>query len=113
MQASWNPNQYWLIKTNQVWKFLIFSFLMFLGMTSFFAMIMVINEIWKFEKVNDIHLSIGSVMLIFGSLVWLSQSIKCPHCGYKPVWPILRSAPASEWLARIVKLKECPSCSKK
>lgn len=102
--------QYWLIKTNQIWKFLTFLLLMFLAGSVFIAMITVVNKFWAPDFVDEFELGLTSVILGFGSLIWFCLSVKCPHCGYKPVWPILRSAPAGEWLARIVKLMECPSC---
>jgi hypothetical protein len=110
--TSIQQDQLWLIKTNQVWKVWIFTFLMFLGMISFIAMIMITNKVWEFDKINDIHFSLASILLIFGSLVWLSQMIKCPHCGHKPVWPIIRGVPFNEWFVKIARLKECLSCKK-
>lgn len=104
--------KYWLVRTNQVWKILIFHLLMFLASFIFITMILVINRIWIPNIIGEFELGLASIILGFGSLIWLSQSIKCPYCGYKPVWPILKSAPASEWLARITKLEHCPSCKK-
>lgn len=85
---------------------------MLLGMISLVAMIMVINEVWMLAWIGELELSIGTVIISFGALIWFSQSIKCPLCKYKPVWPILKSALANEWLARITKLEECPFCKR-
>lgn len=105
-----NPNQYWLIRTRQIWKLGVFMILMLLDIIIFFVFILATNKIWKFEGISVLRFDLLFMLLGFGSLVWFTQVVKCPSCGYKPVWPILRSAPASEWLRRIVKLQRCPSC---
>ncbi|MBI5024958.1 MAG: hypothetical protein HZC18_08210 [Candidatus Omnitrophica bacterium] len=107
-----DPTQYWLIKTNQAWKILVSLLLMLLVLLMFVAKIMIINRIWMPSWINEIELMLGEIILGFGSLIWLCRSVKCPHCGYRPVWPILRSAPAGEWLRRITRLEQCPSCKK-
>ena len=105
-------SQYWLMKTNQAWKFLVFLSLMFLAGGVFIAMIMIVNKFWAPDFVGEFELGLASVVLGFGSLIWFCLSVKCPHCGYKPVWPILHSAPAGEWLSRITHLEQCPSCKR-
>ncbi len=110
IQIQRDTNEYWLLRTNQVWKVLGFWLLLFLSIVNFLAMIMIINEAWTPKWIGELELGLGTIFFGFGALIWFSQTIKCPQCGYKPVWPILRSAPASEWLSRIVKLKECPAC---
>lgn len=73
-------------------------------------MIMVVNDIWTPRQKSGFSFAITPIILCFGSFVWFHQSLKWPHCGYKPVWPIMRSAPASEWFVRIVRMDQCPSC---
>ena len=107
-----NPNNFWLIRTHQAWKFFVFLAAIFLGITSFLAMIMVINDVQVLKGVGELELALISIFLGFGSLIWLSQSIRCPECGYKPAWSIIKSAPAGEWLGKISKLEHCPSCKK-
>lgn len=107
-----DPTQYWLIKTNQIWKLWISLFLMLLVLLMFIAKVMIVNKIWMPNWIDEIELSLGEIVIGFGSLIWFCLSVKCPHCGYKPVWPILRSAPAGEWLRRIMHLEQCPSCKR-
>ena len=83
---------------------------MFFSGGIFIGMIMVVNEIWKPKNISEFELAISSIVLGFGALIWFSKSLKCPRCGYKPTWPILKSAPASEWFVRITKLECCPEC---
>lgn len=105
-----NLNNFWIIKTNQMWKIWIFAILMFLGGCAFLGMIMTINGVLIPNRAGEIEFSLISMSLVFGSLIWFSKSLKCPKCGYKPTWPILKSAPASEWFVRITKLECCPGC---
>lgn len=110
MQSLEDYNQYWLIRTKQIWKVGIFFLLILVILIMLIAKIMIINKVLTADRINELELALGEIIVGFGTLIWFSQSIRCPLCGYKPVWPILRSAPASEWLRRIVKLEKCPSC---
>ena len=103
---------YWLIRTNQHWKLLTFMFLMFIGLISFVSLILVINGKWNFKNIDVVQLSLFATFFIFGSLIWFTQSVRCPACGYKPVWSVIKSSAASEWLSGITKLEHCPSCKK-
>lgn len=107
-----NSNDSWLIETNQMWKVWVFSVLMILAIVFFMCMIMSVNGILIPDRKGELEFSLASIILAFGSLIWFNKSLKCPHCGYKPTWPILKSAPASEWFVRITNLKHCPSCKK-
>ncbi len=113
MQDLNNLHELWLVRTNQIWKLGVFMFLMFLGMVIFVGMIMVINKAWMPTWISEFELSISGIFIVLSALIWFCKSIKCSKCGYKPVWPILRTAPANEWLAQITKLEECPSCKDK
>lgn len=103
-------DQVWIIRTNQHWKILVFLLLMFSAGGIFVAMIMTINGILIPNRIGEIEFAITSIVLGFGSLIWFSKSLKCPKCGYKPTWPILKSVPASIWFVTITKLEHCPKC---
>ena len=102
----------WLVKTNQVWKLWIFLLLLALSFVSLLCKWMIVEGIWIPNRVGATEFSVASVVLGFGSLIWLCKSLKCPECGYKPTWPILKSAPASKWNAVLIKLEHCPKCGK-
>lgn len=105
-------DQFWLIKTNQIWKIYFFLILMFIAMMGFVAMIMVINGIWMPKSVSEFELAFSSITIGFGSLIWLSHSIKCPYCGYKPVGPMIKSSNMNTWFVNITKLEHCASCKR-
>ncbi|MBI5024954.1 MAG: hypothetical protein HZC18_08190 [Candidatus Omnitrophica bacterium] len=100
--TNFDEGNMWFQRTNQTWKIGIFLVLLFLSPIGFFVWISMENQ--------NSALLLGTVSGII-SIIWLTQSIKCPKCGYKPIWSIMKSAPASEWFIKITNLKECPSCN--
>jgi endogenous inhibitor of DNA gyrase (YacG/DUF329 family) len=37
-------------------------------------------------------------------------SIRCPACGAKVAWKVVRTAPAARWLHELRSLEACPGC---
>jgi TctA family transporter len=101
--TGYNTENLWLQRTNQVWKILAFYFLLFLSVLSI--------VIWMFVRTVNFHLLLMGIFLGIISLFWIIQSIKCPSCGAKPVWHIMRTANFGEWFIKIIKMRRCPSCS--
>lgn len=99
----------WLRRTRQQWKLAVFYALMIAGAVFFLAFLLAVNGRDPFE-LGEIRLSFAFIGLVFSGLVWLCLSIRCPHCGCRPVWPILKSAGAGEWIHRIESTSRCPDC---
>lgn len=103
----------WIIKTKQGWKVAVFFVLLFSGFATLILMILVINKVIQFSSFDDFELALAPVGFGIAAFIWFCKSVRCPYCGYKPVWPILRKESADEWLREIVLLQHCPSCQDK
>lgn len=52
----------------------------------------------------------GLVGTGFAALIWLATTIRCPKCGAKPAWRVMRTAPHRTWFTDFLGLDHCPSC---
>ena len=105
-------SQYWLVKTNQTWKLLVSFLLIFLSGLFFIMLLLAVNKAWVSEGFGELELELASIIFGISSLIWLCQSIRCPECGYKPAWTIIKTSSANEWLGKISKMEHCPVCKK-
>ena len=102
--TDYDRKDMWIKTTGQNWKIYIFAALLFLSSIGFFVWIFIENM----GSALVLCVVLGAI-----SLLWLSQALKCPKCGYKPAWPIMKSVPASEWFITITRLEHCPGCKNK
>jgi len=101
--------QYWLIRTKQLWKTIIFIILISIAGLGFISSATGLSD--NFGKIK-IYFSLSAIAILAFAIIWLIQSIKCPKCGYKPVREIMKSSNISTWFTDVIKLKHCPSCKK-
>jgi len=103
---SVDPRGAWLRRSGQAWKLVVFWGLFVLSAALFILFVLAANDVVSGET----EFSLSAVATGFGSLAWLSLSVKCPTCGAHPVWHIIRNAPAGEWLTRVHNFETCPAC---
>ena len=103
-------SQVWIKRSGQAWKLVIFYLFILSELLLIVAFVMAVNDVRLVGGVDSIQLAVAFVAVGLGSLAWLCLSVRCPRCGYKPVWKILRQAEATSWLVTVHKLDRCPSC---
>ena len=102
----------WYARTSQTWK--VNVWLAGFALSS-------AGLLWFFTHLDGAHLSdlqltalgMGSAALGAFSFLWVSVAVKCPACGARVVWRILRTASISVWFIRVAELTRCPECSYK
>jgi hypothetical protein len=98
----------WLKRTGQTWKVLVFGVLVVAGLALFALFIAAVNG--KIEGEGAFAFSFTGVA--FGALVWLATGVRCPRCGARPAWHLMRTAPHARWFLQLLALDRCPSCEK-
>lgn len=100
----------WLSRSGQSWKMLVFyAFLVVtIGLIALF--IASVNGVEIVPGVSQFGLAMLFVGSGFGALGWLVYAIRCPRCGYRPVWPTLKQSNAGVWLPTLLTMTDCPSC---
>ena len=96
----------WFRRTGQSWKLGVFWGLFLVGAALLILFVLSVNGVVS----GQVELSLSAVATMFAALAWLATSVKCPHCGARPVWHIIKTAPAGDWLTRVHCLKTCPIC---
>jgi len=104
------PQEAWLRKSHQIWKFNIFLILISFGFIALVSILLRIKTIWIIGEVNNVQMLSSLVLFGASALLWLSFSIRCPKCNNKVAWKILKTEPASVWLMRLMYMENCPSC---
>ncbi len=97
----------WIGQTRQRWKLYVFWLLFGIGALLLIAFIWSVNN----ETSPDPVLAAGFVTFIGVSFVWLFSSIRCPKCGGRPAWWIVRHASANDWFVAIAGMRACPICN--
>jgi len=95
-------SQRWLQRTRQTWKVTIYL----VGLVGFGGVLTYCLSLSP-ESVGWTILATAGGMLSF---VWLAVSVRCPECGARVAWFILRTAPANQWRTRLTNLTDCPRC---
>ena len=100
----------WISATRQRWKLYAFyalTFVCFVLQANFMADV---NDT-PFLPVKGFMAATAFIAAGVCAFAWLIVSIRCSACGFRPVWSILRSAPASRWFLSLLALERCPRCA--
>ena len=109
-----NPSvasRFWIKRSGQAWKLAIFYLLISVTIVLFVAFVMAVNKIQLLGQLGSMQLAFAFVAFGFTSLIWICLSVRCPRCGHKPVWGILRRSDTSTWLVSLHTMERCPQCS--
>jgi hypothetical protein len=104
------PTRSWIGSTGQIWKLGLFYFMMLTTVALIVAFILAVNGATISNFAGRFELAISFVLLGVVSLVWLSLSIRCPKCGSRPVWRMLRTVDINSWLVKLHTMNCCPEC---
>ncbi len=96
----------WIIRSGQLWKLYValagFGGALILFTTAVFSLGSSGNRAMAFTACG--------VLLAVATFVWLTVSLRCPHCFAKLVWTMVTSRPHSSWLVDLAGLEACPVC---
>jgi len=104
------PPGSWISQSGQTWKLGVFYFLILAALFLLVAFIMTVNHVRVLDNLDAIELALAFVVTAAVSMMWLCLSIRCPRCAHRPVWYILRTAAAGNWLITLHTMEQCPSC---
>ncbi len=99
----------WLSRTHQSWKMYVFIVFGIIVGIIFICFIIKINNPSSFAE-DEVEISLFYVCTSLLWFLWIIFAIKCPVCGKKIVWDILRKSPANRWLIILINLSACPNC---
>jgi len=60
--------------------------------------------------VEELLVGLLSLGLAVVGLVVFGRAVRCPRCGTRAVWQVLRTAPSDRWFGTLRKLQACPRC---
>jgi len=98
----------WLRRTGQTWKVVVFGLLLVVCFVLLALFIAAVNG--KIEGEGAFALGFTGAGL--GALFWLATAVRCNHCGARPAWHLMRTAPHASWFLQLLALDRCPSCGK-
>jgi transposase-like protein len=96
----------WITATRQRWKLSIFWLILLIGLLLAVGSFQTLNENRELNRILDDW----SVAVLIISFVWLFVSIRCPKCGRRPTWWIVRHADLREWYVMLSVMRDCPIC---
>lgn len=100
----------WIVRTGQLWKLGLFYLMILTTVLLIVAFILAVNGTMISDFVGRFELAISFILLGIASLGWLCLSIRCPQCGNRPVWQMLRTVDANTWLVKLHTLERCSEC---
>lgn len=100
----------WIADTGQLWKLWLFYLMILTTIVLIVAFILAVNSYVISDFAGRFELAISFILLGASALVWLCFSIRCPRCGKKPVWGILKTADVNSWLVKLHAIERCPEC---
>jgi hypothetical protein len=74
------------------------------------AFIFAVNGYMVLDFAGRFELAVTFISIGASSLFWLCSSIRCPRCGKRPVWGILKTFDVSTWLVKLHAMERCPEC---
>ena len=95
------PDESWLKRTNQLWKFWIFASLMLISAS------LILLEV-TVKTNHDVHKAIMILGVIGFSIPFLF--IKCPGCRKAPIYKIMRQTSINTLTQTILTFRSCPYC---
>lgn len=110
MKVAMDSSSSWISRSGQAWKLHVFYGSVVVTIALIAAFIASVNDIEVIPGVSELGLAILFIGSGLGGLCWLVYSIRCPGCGHRPVWPVLKQANAGSWLPTLLAMPECPSC---
>jgi hypothetical protein len=72
--------------------------------------IFAVNDYMVSDFAGRFELAVTFAFIGVSSLFWLCLSIRCPRCGKRPVWGMLRTVDVSTWLVKLHAIERCPEC---
>lgn len=99
----------WIRRSGQLWKLVTFALLGSVSFASFVAMVLTINGV-KLVPLGEGALAFVGVIVGTADFAWLCLSIRCPRCGARPAWKILRTSSVNSWFVELCSMTACPAC---
>ncbi len=99
----------WIDATHQTWKLVVFVGWMLVAGLFILLLVASVQEV-RWTPIGAVESAFGLVASGALALAWLLVSIRCPACGTRPVWRVLRTAEAHEWVKVLVSYEQCPAC---
>ena len=100
----------WIVSTGQLWKLGLFYSMMLAALVLIVAFILAVNGYMIAGFAGRFELAITFILVGASSLFWLCLSIRCPRCGKRPVWGILKTVDINTWLVKLHVMERCPEC---
>ncbi len=100
----------WIARSGQTWKLYVFYALILATIVLIGMFIAAVNGMEIFPGVGQVGLAMLFVVGGFGALLWLANSIRCPQCGERVAWTIIRNSNAGAWLPDLLSMTACPGC---
>ncbi len=100
----------WIVNTGQIWKLGVFYLLILTTLLLIVAFILAVNGYMILGLVSRFEVAITFILVGASSLLWLCLSIRCPRCGKRPVWGMLRTVDINTWLVKLHSMERCPAC---
>lgn len=102
----------WIANTGQLWKLSLFYLMMLTTVLLIVVFISAVNGATITNFAGRFELAISFILLGVASLAWLCFSIRCPRCGSRPVWKMLRTVDVNAWLVKLHSMERCPECKR-
>ena len=102
----------WIDGTGQLWKLGLFYSMLLTTLVLIVVFILAVNGYVASGRTVRIELAVTFALLGVSSLLWLCLSIRCPQCGNKPVWRMLKTVDFNTWLIKLHTMERCPECGR-
>lgn len=100
----------WIVNTRQTWKLGVFYSLILAALLLIVAFILAVNGYMILGFASRFEIAVTFILVGASSLFWLCLSIRCPRCGKRPVWGMLRTVDVNAWLVKLHIMERCPTC---
>ena len=100
----------WIGVTGQRWKVYVMFVLLTVGITSLAVAIFTTDQ-------SKISLKFWAIIIFWGVtplfFLWMFLAIRCPFCGCRVIWTVLRTLPHQESInVALFFLAHCPKCKR-
>jgi hypothetical protein len=109
-EIDYSGSMTWLDRTGQRWKVRALWLLIAVSLAAFLIAYLMLASAALSTDVQAAAI-MSATALGLSTFIWFLRAIRCPACGRRPAWALVRSQSIGLWLPKLLSATACPLCA--